>query len=63
MEVKKKVVALLLVLAIMFSIISISINLFAANITMPNVKKTDQIVSGSSRVKIIVEGNNFGVVK
>jgi uncharacterized membrane protein len=60
MERSNKIIVVLLVLAILFAVVSIAINLFAANITIPEIKTTGQVVSGGSSVNIIIEGNNVG---
>ena len=60
MERANKIIVLLLVLAILFSIVSIAINLFAANITVPEVKTTASAVSNNGGVSLVIEGNNAG---
>jgi hypothetical protein len=58
MERSHKIIVLLLVLAIIFSVVSIAINLFASNITVPD-RVTGQVVGDSGGgVSFVVERNN-----
>jgi len=65
MERTQKIIVLLLIIAILFSIFSIIIAINTSNISIPKGKVSAQVVNGEGNggVKLVVENNPSGVVR
>jgi len=62
MENKNKIIAVLLILAILFSVVSVLVSFGALNLKLPEHSPRANVVSGNDagKIDLFVEGNNVG---